>query len=502
MKVTINGLFGSMASQAKPNMVTPTLEVTMSHAASASASASLDLGDTAATADLAERRAFAVFTDEDARQLAASRVHLEVVAGARLDESFAHMAHHIDLGAVAGNESDVLRLRAMLRAYLSSLLGGSTDAEHVAMLQRIGRAHHLHKIPPRWYVGFKSHLLRNLVHEIIEGETADKAELEARIDAVTKAIFIDMATVLDTYDAAARQQAAEALDDLGAHMSAATDDIRQGISTLNLTVEEQTRATTEQASAVAEVSAALSELSQTSQGALRRSESMREISKEAREGAGRGIEVVNTSIEGMTGIQDRVGVIQDKITTLSDHTQQIGDIISTVNEIAEQSKLLALNASIEAARAGEFGRSFSVVANEMRDLAEQSKQATRQVRQLLSDIQGATTAAVVATEDGIAQANLGQQLASEAGEVMAALRDVVDKVEQASTEIAEASRQQGTGITQVADAISAIDGSMRTTTEAMEGVREVGSRLTGTSATLGARVEALREVQGLIDGRS
>ena len=92
--------------------------------------------------------------------------------------------------------------------------------------------------------------------------------------------------------------------------------------------------------------------------------------------------------------------IAEHILALSEQTQQIGEIIAAVNDLADQSNLLALNAAIEASRAGEQGRGFAVVAHEIRSLAEQSKAATAQVRTILSDIQRATNAAVMATEQG------------------------------------------------------------------------------------------------------
>src|SRR5690606_21075456 len=113
-----------------------------------------------------------------------------------------------------------------------------------------------------------------------------------------------------------------------------------------------------------------------------------------------GQEAVTRAIEGMTLIRERVEAIAKNILVLSDHTQQIGEIIETVNGLAEQSKLLALNASIEAARAGNEGRGFAVVAMEVRQHAAQSHQATARVHDILNEIQQATNTAVIVTEDG------------------------------------------------------------------------------------------------------
>src|SRR5207237_6717599 len=120
-------------------------------------------------------------------------------------------------------------------------------------------------------------------------------------------------------------------------------------------------------------------------------------------------------VDGMGDIRSKVQTIAQDILALSEQTQQIGEITATVNDIADQSNLLALNAAIEAAKAGEQGKGFAVVASEVRNLAEQSKQATGKVRTILSDIQKATNAAVLPTEQGTSVAESGTGLAGRAG---------------------------------------------------------------------------------------
>src|SRR5260370_4878065 len=96
----------------------------------------------------------------------------------------------------------------------------------------------------------------------------------------------------------------------------------------------------------------------------------------------------------MEAIREQAEAVAENIVSLSERTQAIGEIISTVNDLAEQTNLLALNAAIEAARAGEHGRGFAVVAGEGKGLAEESKKATAQVRQILGEIQNANNAAL------------------------------------------------------------------------------------------------------------
>ena len=330
-----------------------------------------------------------------------------------------------------------------------------------------------------------------LVDSALAGADPDQRAL---VDALIRSGGADLGAVLDGAARARRDGVRERVHALSGNLAEVSSAMTMHGGSLEYTLEKESAASAEQAAAVAEVTSSLSELRQTSAQALDQAQGLLQVSERAGRDAARGAEVVAGSVDGMGAIRERVEAIQEKILALSDHTQQIGDIISTVNEIAEQSKLLALNASIEAARAGESGRSFSVVANEMRDLAEQSKQATRQVRQLLNDIREATGAAVVATEDGIQKVDHGHRLAQEAGGIIRDLTGVIDQSVEASRLIANASRQQGAGVTQVADAMVNIDQALRGAGPRMASLRELARELSGAAHTLS---DALTEAEAV-----
>ena len=127
-----------------------------------------------------------------------------------------------------------------------------------------------------------------------------------------------------------------------------------------------------------------------------------------------------------------------------------------MNDLAEQSNILAINAAIEAARAGEQGKGFAVVAQEVKNLAEQSKQATAQVRSILGDIQKATSGAVLAAEQGSKAVEAGVAQSMEAGEAIRTLSQSIAEAAQAATQIAASSQQQQVGMDQVALAMENI----------------------------------------------
>ncbi len=241
-------------------------------------------------------------------------------------------------------------------------------------------------------------------------------------------------------------------------------DITAAANNLNTAATEILAATTQQASGATEQSAAISQTTttvdevrsiseQASQRALEVSNSSRRTVEVARAGQ----KAVQDTIESMAQIKERVEGIAENILALSEQTQQIGEIIATVNEIAAQSNMLALNASVEAARAGEHGKGFAVVAMEVRTLAEQSRQATAQVKSILSEIQKATNTSVMATEEGTKGVDLGVQLVAQTRDAIQQLSAVIAESAQTATQVVSGGQQQLTGIEQIAIAMQNIN---------------------------------------------
>jgi methyl-accepting chemotaxis protein len=182
-----------------------------------------------------------------------------------------------------------------------------------------------------------------------------------------------------------------------------------------------------------------------------------DLSDRALAGATEGRSVVEGTVRAMNEIREQVRQIAKKIDALSNQSEQIGQIIASVAEIADQSRLLALNAAMEAARAGEHGRGFSVVANEIRSLAGQSKESTMQVRKLLGEIRRATDAAAAAMDDGTTKVDAGVLLAKRAGEQIDLLNRFIGEAVDAMRLIATSARHQSIGISESADAIRIIN---------------------------------------------
>jgi methyl-accepting chemotaxis protein len=205
----------------------------------------------------------------------------------------------------------------------------------------------------------------------------------------------------------------------------------------------------EQAAAVAETVSTVDEVTQTSDQAAQRSKAVSEAAQRSVESGKAGRRAVDEAVTVMGKVKEQSESIAEGILGLAEQAQSIGDIIATVNEIAEQTNLLALNAAIEASRAGEHGRGFNVVASEIKILADQSKRATAQVRQILGDIQKATNAAVMVTEQGTKSVSDALKTITEAGVTIQTLAEAISDAAEASLQISASAGQQSAGMRQI-----------------------------------------------------
>ena len=237
-------------------------------------------------------------------------------------------------------------------------------------------------------------------------------------------------------------------------------EVQEGVNVLAASASEIFTATSqiaagasETATAVSQTTTTVEEVRQTAQISSQKANHVADVAQKAVQSAVTGKRSVDDSIEGMQRMREQMETIAESIVRLSEQSQAIGEIIATVNDLAEQSNLLAVNASIEAAKAGEHGRGFAVVAQEIRSLAVQSKEATSQVRSILGEIQKATTGAVMATEQGTKTAEAGLRQANLSGEAIRSLSESIASAAQAATQINASSQQQLVGVDQVAVAM-------------------------------------------------
>ncbi|MBI2425280.1 MAG: methyl-accepting chemotaxis protein [Candidatus Hydrogenedentes bacterium] len=241
---------------------------------------------------------------------------------------------------------------------------------------------------------------------------------------------------------------------------------------------------TETAAAVNETTSTVEEVRQTANVAAQKARAVSDSAQAAAGVAQQGQRAVELTVESMEAVRNQMALTAASVVRLSEQGQAIGDIITAVNDLAEQSNLLAVNAAIEAARAGDQGAGFGVVAQEVRSLAEQSKQATAQVRTILNDIQRATSSAVMATEQGNKSVETCVELVAQAFDSIRRLSDSMAESAQAATQIAASCQQQFAGLDQVAAAMENINrataqnlAGTRQTEEAARGLRQLGQEM-------------------------
>ena len=275
------------------------------------------------------------------------------------------------------------------------------------------------------------------------------------------------------------------------NLRSTTQEINEGVNVLVAAAAEILASTTqvaagsaETATAVSQTTSTVEEVMQTAQLASEKAKMVADSAQSVAQISQSGRQSVQQSIEAMQRIQVQVESIGESIVRLSEQGQAIGEIIATVNDLAEQSNLLAVNATIEAAKAGEQGKGFAVVAQEVKSLAMQSKQATAQVRGILGDIQKATGNAVLMAEQGGREVSAGDKLSQQLGEAINDLGDSIEAAAHAATQIAASSKQQLIGMDQVALAMQNIReassqnvASTKQTEVAAQNLHQLGLRL-------------------------
>jgi methyl-accepting chemotaxis protein len=344
------------------------------------------------------------------------------------------------------------------------------------------------------------------------GATVDMGERSDEVGALGRAFgrmtasLRSMAAVADQIaagDLRASLQPQSSADVLGHALVTMIENLRrqiggmvEGAAVLGSAASEIVASTAQLASGASESAAAVSqttttveEIRQTSHMASQKARSVSDAAQRAVQISQNGRKSTDDAVAGMSRIRTQMEAIGESMMRLSEQTQAIGQIIASVEDLAAQSNLLAVNAAIEAAKAGEQGRGFGVVAQEVKSLAEQSRAATDRVRAILNDIQKATTAAVMATEQGNKAVEAGGRQTEIAGESIQALAGTVTEAAQAATQIAASSQQQLVGMDQVAGAMENIK---QASTQNVASARQLETSARNLSE-LGQRLKALVE---------
>jgi methyl-accepting chemotaxis protein len=251
----------------------------------------------------------------------------------------------------------------------------------------------------------------------------------------------------------------------------AAENLGAATTQILASTQQQAASSSEQAAAVQQTNATLTEISQSGSQISERAKQVAASAEATATASEAGLKAAQDTSRIMEGIREQAEAVADNVVALSERTQTVGEIIATVNDIAEQSHLLALNAAIEAAAAGEQGRSFSVVATEIKNLADQSKEATLQVRSILGEIQKGINSSVMLTEEAVKRVESGKKQAEVTDKSIRELALSVERSVQAFQQIVAGTNQQQIGLDQITQAVRDIgqaSGQAATGTQQLE----------------------------------
>lgn len=275
----------------------------------------------------------------------------------------------------------------------------------------------------------------------------------------------------------------------------AAEQVATSTEGILLNIEAMAQGAAEQASQTETISNFAKEMAQLINETNERAIRAAEAAHNAKSVAERGSEIVKKAVMGMHNIRDSVRDASRQVKLLGEYSTRIGEISDFIGEIASRTNLLALNASIEAARAGDAGRGFSVVAEEIRNLAERSSNSADEISKLIADVQTGISKTMAAIENGSKEVSEGTQLVDGAGE---ALREILGSVEISTTssvEISKGTQEQTRFSEKIVSTLEHIAGIAKETAEGAEQSKESATQLEYLSKNLNQAVAKFRLAQ-------
>jgi methyl-accepting chemotaxis protein len=247
------------------------------------------------------------------------------------------------------------------------------------------------------------------------------------------------------------------------HISSAINSMSSTSTEIAATVNQHERTAAQQASMVNETTTTIQELGASSRQTSEQASSAAAVAQNALTVTGEGAAIVRQALEGMNSLGAKVGMVADQILKLGEQTAQIGNLANMVKDLSSEINMLALNAAVEAARAGEHGKGFAVVAGEVRKLANESKKSAEQANAVIAEIQKATNATILRTEEGTRVVEDVTGYARNVGELFDSLSESSNKVYENAQQVMLNAKQQSAAIGQIVEAMNSLNTGARET---------------------------------------
>lgn len=253
---------------------------------------------------------------------------------------------------------------------------------------------------------------------------------------------------------------------------------------ISATIDQQERIASQQAASVNETTTTMDELEASCRQAAEQAKAAVTAAQQALGLAQGGTQAVEATLEGMFILEKKVGAIAEQILFLSEQADQIGSISQLVSDLANKTNMLAFNSSVEAVRAGEHGKGFSVVANEIRKLADQSEKSAEKITALVSEIQSAINSTVMVTDEGTKTVAAGVQTAQKTNQAFAGVADAVNKVVLNNQQISLNLKQQVDAMQQIVEAMETINKGAKETASGISQTKSGTERLNDAALVL------------------
>ena len=322
----------------------------------------------------------------------------------------------------------------------------------------------------------------NKTVEVIEGVA--QGDLTRRIDVTSRD---EIGALAEHFN-----HLVEKLHEAIMQVAGSSNEVSSAAGMLDNATEHMATGVEEAAMQVNSVAAASEEMSKTTSEIAHNCVVAAKSSEKANSSASSGEKIIQETIEVMNRINNRVKESAEIIKNLGVRSDQIGEIVGLINDVADQTNLLALNAAIEAARAGEHGRGFAVVADEVRKLAERTSDATKEIRETIQSMQSETKKAVVSMEEGVNDVGQGTVEAAKSGEALKDILHQINKVTSEINQIAVASEEETATTNEIASSIQQISQVMQETSKRIQGNAEASAKLANLSKTLQEMVGQFR----------